>query len=91
MSWSFQGVGVPAKVAEALDTALKGYDYPGQLTPSQSKQEFEAAVPALKALTAAVPADYVVSVNAYGHRSSPGTVPENGNIDVTIKTLGKML
>lgn len=95
MSWSFQAVGSPEAVLRALGTANAG------LT-DQSKEEWDEAKPAIRALVAANVGNVAVEVTANGHasfeirtleRDSEGSptkterVKTNGQCSCTIRSL----
>lgn len=85
MSWGFTGVGTPKALADAIEKACQGYT-----EGSQSRVEFEQAKPCLQVLVSGVPDDTVVSVSASGHKYFENDKLTSGNIDVSIKTLGKI-
>jgi len=80
MSWSFNAVGKPAAVLQAIETQNTG------LT-GQSKEEWDEAKPALKALVGANVGNIAVEVAANGHASFTDGVKSHGQCSATIRSI----
>lgn len=86
MSWSFNGIGTPAKLGEALDKQSAG------MSAGASKTEFDDALPHIKALLSQnhrlnpeFPA--LMSLAASGSGSTSGGVEQSRSCVVKIEAL----
>lgn len=80
MSYSVSFIGKPSKISEALS------NYSEKLS-GQSKQEYDEALPHLKALVESNVGDKVVQINANGHASFTNGEKTEGHCQVTITSV----
>lgn len=83
MSYSVQFVGKPEAIKRKLDE-------PSQILTGQSKEEFDAAKPAIETLLDQNVGNGVVQLYANGHASFENGVKTFGQCTVEIKTLGQL-
>lgn len=84
MSWSFDGVGKREAICAAIDKSLAGYG------AGQSRDEYEASAPHLKALVMEAGPGSVVAIAANGHATFVNGEKTHGNIRVDIKQIGPL-
>jgi hypothetical protein len=84
MSWSINVIGKPEAVKRALARQSE------QLT-GQSKEEFDAAKPAIETLLDQNIENGVVQLDANGHASLADGAKTYGTCSVSLKTLGQIV
>ena len=81
MSWSINAVGTPEKLIEYIDKMDESWG------PSQSKDEYNAVKPALKALVGEIKTTGLVQLNASGHATFTNGEKTQGTVNVDLKTI----